>query len=280
LAPGAAGEIEARGPESFTLRQVSNEVWQGTGTNGFAADLALVNDLLLNLGTLEVAQFVKTVVTPLDLPGYGLEPAARQWTLRAAPTDPATTSTNRVLAELAFGATQDGLVFARRADENSVYAVKERDFQRLPVAAWQLRDRRMFHFAESDIAGVTLRVAGRVTELTRTGPNQWTVPTNAPPGLNDLALDEALHQLGALTCVGWVARGPVAPAGLGFNEASSALTLALKSGPPLTLQFGRLSPRGFPLAATTLDGATWVFEVPWTVFQTLREAFGLPAPER
>jgi hypothetical protein len=280
LAPEVTAEIEVRGPESFTLRQVTNDVWQVTGTNGFAADSALVNDLLLNLTTLEVAQFVKTVVAPADLPGYGLGPAARQWILRSAPSGPASTSTNRVLAELAFGATQDGLVFARRADENSVYALKERDFQRLPVAAWQLRDRRIFHFAETNIAGVTLRRAGQVAELTRNGPNQWTVTTNAPPGLNDLALDAALHQLGTLTCVGWVARGPEAAAHLGLTATAPGLTVALKGAQPLTLQFGRLSARGFPLAATEIDGETRAFEMPWTVFQTLREACALPAPQR
>jgi hypothetical protein len=277
LAPEVTAEIEFRGPESFILRRLTNEVWQVAGTNGLTADSVLVSDLLLNLSTLEVAQFVKTVVTPLDLPGYGLEPSARQWLLRS---DVSGASTNRALAELAFGAVRDGLVFVRRADESSVYAIKERDFQRLPSAAWQLRDRHIFRFSETNVAGLTMRGAGHTAELTRTGPNQWVVPTNAPPSLNDLALDEALHQLGALTCVGWVAHGPEAAARLGITDDAPGVTISLKVGASLALQFGRLSARGFPLAATTLDGAVCVFEMPWTVFQSLREALGINTPPR
>jgi hypothetical protein len=67
---------------------------------------------------------------------------------------------------------------------------------------------------------------------------------------------------------------------LGFTAAAPSLTMTPRGSPPLTLQFGRLSARGFPLAATTLDGAVCVFEMPWTVFQNLREAFGLGTPPR
>lgn len=280
LPPELVDEIEVRGPENFTLQRVTNSVWRVAGTNGFAADPALMEDFLDNLGSLEVAEFVQGVVTPLGLPAYGLAPPVRQILLRTASTNAPTAGTNGLLAEVELGALRGDLVFARRADETAVYAVKYRDAARLPAVSWLLRDRRVFRFSEKDVTRLQLRREDRTLELLRTGPNQWTMPTNAPAGLNDLALDSALQQMGDLTCLGWVARAARAPATLGFTDAAPTLTIDFKTGPPVVLQFGGLSARGFPLAATSLAGEPTVFEVPWTVYQTLREALNLPPPQR
>ena len=273
-------EIEFRGADPFALQRLTNGNWQVTGTNGFAADPALVSDLLNNLTTLEVTQFVKDVVTPLGLTNYGLATPVRQVDLRGLLKPVSGVATNALLAELNFGARQGDVVYARRSDEDAVYGVKLRDFLRLPVAAWQLRDRRVFHFTTNEVAAVRVRLADRTLELVRVGPNQWTVPTNAPSGLNDLALDEVLHQLGSLTCVGWVGCGPQAVAYYGINAASPAFTIDLKNGEHLSLQFGGLSTRRFPCAAATVDGQLRVFEVPWTVFQTVQSGFGIPLSGR
>jgi hypothetical protein len=280
LAPELISEIELRGPEPFLLQRLTNGAWQVTGTNGCAADLALVADLLNNLATLEVAQFVKDVVTPLGLTNYGLATPVQQVALRGLLTPTPGVTTNALLAELNFGARLGDLVFARRSDEDAVYGVKLRDFLRLPVAAWQLRDRRVFHFTTNDVASVRARLAERAWDLVRVGPNQWSVPTNAPAGLNDLALDEVLHQLGSLTCAGWVGCGPQAAAHYDIAQASPALTIELKSGERLQLQFGGLSPRQFPCATATVEGQLRVFEVPWTVFQTVQNGLGFLFPGR
>lgn len=273
LTPDAVEEIEiaARGGETNLVRRLTNEVWQVIGTNGFAAEPALVGDLLGSLSTLEVAQFVKDVVTPLDFPGYGLQPPALQVILRAAPNAPGA-GTNRVIVELQFGTVQNGLVYARRADENSVYAVTLRDFQRVPLAAWQLRDLHLWRFSENDVARLTLRLPDKTLELTRTGTNQWTIPAGAPGGVNELALDECLHRLGGLTATAWVARGADQRPRFGFSDRSLTLTVELKSGAKASVEFGGRSPRGFPYAATQLDGQTWIFDFPWSVYEYLQTA--------
>ena len=57
--------------------------------------------------------------------------------------------TNSVLVQLFFGTNQNNEVFVRRADEDFVYAVTAEDFNRLPEAAWEFRDRRIWNFNES-----------------------------------------------------------------------------------------------------------------------------------
>lgn len=269
LTPEGVEEIEiaVRGGETNLVRRQTNGLWRVVGTNGFAAEPALVGDLLGSLSTLEVAQFVKDVVTPLDFPNYGLQPPALRVSLRAAGA-----GTNHVIADLQFGAVQNGLVYARRADENSVYGVALRDFQRLPLAPWQLRDLHLWQFSEDDVARVTLRRPEQTLELVRTAPNQWTVPAAAQGGVNELALDECLHRLGGLTAAAWVARGADQRPRFGFSDRSPTITVELKSGAKLSVQFGGRSPRGFPYAAIQLDGQTWIFDFPWSVYEYLQTA--------
>ncbi len=269
LTPDNVEEIilAVRGGETNVVRRQTNDLWRVIGTNGFAAEPALVGDLLGSLSTLEVAQFVKDVVTPLDFPSYGLQPPALQVGLRTAGA-----GTNRIIADLQFGAVQNGLVYARRADENSVYGIALRDFQRLPLAAWQLRDLHLWQFTEGDVARLIVRRPERTLELVRTGPNQWTVPATAQSSVNELALDECLHRLGGLTAAAWVARGPDQRPRFGFSDRSPTLTVELKSGAKLSVEFGGLSPRGFPYAAIGLGGQPWIFDFPWSVYEYLQTA--------
>ena len=84
--------------------------------------------------------------------------------------------TNAIIAELDFGTNQADKVFARRADEPSfVYAVKLADFQRLPSASWQMRERRIWNLSTNDVARATIRQQGRVRQIIRNGPHDWSL---------------------------------------------------------------------------------------------------------
>jgi hypothetical protein len=279
LAPGQVEAVEFRGPAAFTLERLTNDVWQIAGTNGFAADPALVFDFLSALAAMEVAQ-LKDVVTPLDFPNYGLEPPARELTLRASPAGRAAADTNGVLAQLAFGTNQAGTVFARRADEKSVYGLRLNDVLRLPAMPWQLRDRQLWRFTENEVARLLVQHGTNSYEILRAGPNQWQVPTNAPAGINDLSLDELAHQLGSFKVLSWMARSEAARAPLGFNTNSPRVTVLLKDGARRTLEFGGASPRGFLLAAAEVDGQPTMFEFPWSLWQALSESLRVPLPRR
>lgn len=277
LAPGQVEEVEFRRPAEFTLQRVTNEVWRVAGTNGFAADPALVFDFLGTLVGLEVTQ-VKDVVTPLDFPNYGLEPPAREILLRARFDNASPGDTNRLLVQLSFGTNQAGTIFARRADEKSVYGLRQRDVLRLAAAPWQLRDRRVWEFTEQDVARVIVAQGTNRFELLRSGPNQWQLPTNAPPGINDLALDEVIHQLGQCEALSWSARGTDVLPLLGFTAESPRVTVLLRDGARRMIEFGGRSPRGFLLAAAEVDGEPTVFEFPWSLWQDLATYLRVPPP--
>lgn len=277
LLPGQVDGVEFRGRSAFTLVRLTNDVWQVAGTNGFAADPALVFDFLSTLATLEVAQ-LKDVVTPLDFPNYGLEPPAREILLRAGVAGRAAADTNGVLVQLAFGTNQADTVFARRADEKSVYGLRLSDVQRLPTAAWQLRERQLWRFTENDVARLLVEHGTNRFELLRLGPNQWLLPTNAPAGINDFALDELTHQLGSFQVLNWIARSEAARAPLGFTAESPRVTVLLKDGARRTLEFGGVSPRGFLRAAAEVDGQLTVFEFPSSLWHKLAEYLKVPPP--
>lgn len=275
LQPRQVDAIEFRGPAAFTLQRVTNEVWQIPGTNGFAADAELVFTFLSTLATMPVTQ-LKDVVTPLDIPNYGLEPPAREIFLRANPAARPTTDTNGWIVQLAFGTNLDGTVFSRRADEKSVYGLQLAEVRRLPAFPWQFRERRLWRFTENEVVRLVVEQATNQFELTRTGPNQWVQPTNAPAGINDLALDEIVHQLGAFEVLDWIARGDADLPRLGFTADSARLTLVLKDGTSRKLEFGGASARRYPLAMAAVDGQPTVFEFPLPLWLALSEWLRMP----
>src|SRR5262249_53775492 len=107
----------------------------------------------------------------------GLGTNSRQYILRSVATNnPAVTNlTNSLIAQLNFGTNQQDKVFVRRADESSVYAVKLADFQRLPAASWELRDRQVWNLSENDVARVSIRQGGRTRQLIRTAQYKWSL---------------------------------------------------------------------------------------------------------
>ncbi len=118
--------IDVRGQENFSLQQQTNDTWRVLPQD-FPADADLVKDFLSALSGLQIVEFTNDVVTAPDLVAYGLAPPARQYILRSAAVAPVG-ATNEIIAEIDFGTNQTNKVFARRADESFVYAVKGRRF--------------------------------------------------------------------------------------------------------------------------------------------------------
>jgi len=270
VASGMVDTVEIRGVENFAVQRLTNDVWQVVTTNTFTADTALVHDLFGSLGALEVAQFVKYVVTPPDLPSYGLEPPSRQYILRVALTNTVSPGTNGVVAQLLFGAVQGDKIYARRADENSVYAVRLSDYQRLPYASWQLRDRRIWNFAENDVSKVAIREKGKTTELLRSGTNHWAFAPGSQGIIDNYAVEETVHRLGELTAARWVDDGAQNRLRYGFSDNSDQITVETKKGNKLGVEFGGVSPQGFPYAAVVLDGQTRIFEFPLRLYHYIQ----------
>ena len=264
-------EIEVRGENPFTLQQHGENDWVVAGEK-FSADAESVQNFLKLLAGLRVSEFVKDVVTAPDLAGFGFTAPARQIFLRGAAGD-----SNSVLAQLLFSTTETNRVLVKRGDEDFIYAIKPADYARLPEAGWEFRNRRIWNFTEADVAQLTLQQNGKTRTLVRTGENKWSFAAGSQGIINPPAIEEAVHRLGGLSAAGWVARNITAPEKYGLNPGNLVLTVELKSGDKLAVDFGaELAQAQTALAAVTYDGERWVFVFPPIVYQFVANYLTIP----
>jgi hypothetical protein len=245
--------------------------WSVAGEK-FPADAENVQVFLRLLANFPITEFVKDVVTAPDLQGFGLTTPSRQITLRTAAGD-----TNKVLARLLFGHTETNKVFVKRADEDFVYAIPAEDLNRLPENGWEFRDRRIWNFAETNVAQVTLRQNGKTRQLLRTGENKWSLAPGSQGIINPPAVEETMHRLGELTAAGWVARNPAEPAKYGLNTNNLTITIDLKTGEKMAVDFGTEIPKAqTALAAVTLEGERWAFVFSPPLYQLVAAYLTIP----
>ncbi len=270
-------EIEVRGENHFILQQTNAGGWTVAGEK-FSADAANVQDFLKLLGGLRVAEFVKDVVTAPDLQGFGFTPSSRQIILRGTAGD-----TNSVLAQLIFGTNETDRVLVKRGDEDFIYALKPADFNSLfgPASlyatGWQFRDRRLWNFTETNVAQITLRQDGKTRVLLRTGDNKWSLAPGSQGIINPPAIEETAHRLGELAAAGWVAPNITAPEKFGLDANNLSLTVELKSGEKLKVDFGTELPQAqTALAAVTFDGGRWAFVFPPVLYQFVTTYLTIP----
>lgn len=267
-------EIKVQGQDNFTLQRQGLNDWQIVGEK-FPADAENAQLFIKTLAGLRVAEFVKDVVTTPDLSAYGLATPTRQITLRSAAGD-----TNGVIVQLSFGTNQNNEVFVRRADEDFVYAVTAEDFNRLPEAAWEFRERRIWNFTEGDVAQITIHQNGKTRQMVRTGPNKWSLAAGSQGIINPPAIEETTHRFGELTIYGWVGRNVTEPEKFGLNTNNLQIVIELKNSTKYTVDFGAELPVSqTALAAVTLDGERWAFVFPPVLYQFVLSYLTIPVPQ-
>jgi hypothetical protein len=226
-----------------------------------------------------------------DFTPYGLAPTnnvlrpdqrQRQYRLFTAVTNGITVTNIRV-AEIAFGIGTNGTgeIFARRKDEDSVYAVRQLDFSHMPVTAWQFREHRIWNFTTNQVARMAVRQGEIVREVYRETNNQWIATKGwGTAEINPFAMEETARGLGDLSAIMWMARGESARTQFGFPPNPPQLTVELRGEKPqsLVIEFGGQSPWLLPYALTTIDGQPTVFEFPWPLYADLQRYFGLVVP--
>ena len=267
LLPLAAGveAFEIRAEDTFSVQHQTSNAWRVLPQN-FPADAGLVGELLSNLTNMPIVDFAKDgAITPLLLPTYGLAPPLRQVLVfgQGFRAD----GTNGLLADVSFGTNQEGKVFARRADEEPIYAVSTNDLARVPSASWQLRERRLWNFSTNDIAGVTIRHLGKTWQMTRRDAYKWSVAPGSLGEINPLALEEIVRGLAEVEAVAWVARGKQNRARFGFADDGHQISIELKTGGKASVEFGGEATSGLKYTAVTLDGELWIFEFPPALYQ-------------
>jgi len=268
-----ADAIEVRGLENFSLERQTNDTWWVMPQN-FPADSALVKQLLIGLSALPI-DLVQGVVTESGLADYGLASPVLQYILQAKP-ESATGGSNSILAQLQFG-SQTNRVCVRRTDESSVYAIRTNDFERLPSASWQFRERRLWSLKEDDIAGATIRKDGKACQVIRRERYKWSLAPGSQGIIkNELALEETLRGLATVVAAAWVARGETNRARYGLRDGSLQVTLEFKSGDKAVVEFGAEAPSSCEYAAVIFDGQPWILEFPWPLFRDILTTLPIP----
>jgi hypothetical protein len=263
-------EIEVRGANNFILQEQGTNDWKIVGEK-YPADADNVQLFLKTLAGLRVADFVMDVVTRPDLTNYDLAVPQREIIFRSKAGD-----TNSVVAQLSFGTNQDNKVFVQCAGEEFIYDVTAQDFNRLPEAGWEFRDRRIWNFNVDDLAQITIHQGGKTRQLVRSGPGKWSLAAGSQGFIEGKYIEQTAQQLSQLTAAGWVARNFAGP-DYGFNTNNLQVTFELKNGDKDTVDFGAEFPqKQTALAAVTLDGERWAFLFPPVLYQFVSSYLTIP----
>jgi hypothetical protein len=271
---GPIENIEVHGQDTFSVAWQTNNSWHILPQD-FPADQTMAAGLARKLGEMQAIDFVKDSVTGPDLPHYGLAPApARTYILKWANSPTATNPPT----ELDFGTNSSNQVFARRIGEDAVYGIAPLDFEALPSASWELRDRHIWNFEVNDVARITVQQNGKTREILHNGTNGWSLATGSSGIINDSAIEDTARELGRLTAFTWVGHGAAKLPGFGFTPASYRISIELKNGQKLEVQFGGVSRLDVPYASVALNGEPWIFEFPPDLYASIQFCLAIPPP--
>ena len=186
---GPIESIHVVGHDEFTLQWQTNNTWHLVPPD-FPVDERMASHLARALSELQVANFEKDAVVEIAWPDYGLTAPIRKYTLMWAAT-PAVTNPP---TELDFGTNGNRQIFARRLGEDAVYGIARADFEALPSASWQLRDRHIWNFDVGDVTRLTVQQNGKTREIVRKGTNGWTLAENSTGNINVSAIEDTMHE--------------------------------------------------------------------------------------
>ena len=274
--------IDMRGEDSFSLQRESTNRWLvKAGAKTFPADAESAQDLLTVLNAFEVT-FENDVVT--DFAQFGLTNPAIECAIHGVLTNALSHTEEKLVEKLQFGfGTNDAKVFIHRNNEVRVYSISRRDFELLPRASWQLRDRRIWEFAPTNVISVTIRQHGQTRKIIRNGENEWSVAPGSQGIIDPFSLEEAVHRLGTLKALFWTARGDQNRQKFGFKDADHQIDIEIKRDggtQTLSLEFGGFSEFRHPYGLTDVSGEKMVFEFPLPLYLEFvrRDLCILPPP--
>jgi hypothetical protein len=267
---GPIESIRIIGQDDFMLQWQTNNSWRVLPQD-FPADENMATRLARTLSELQVADFEHDSVTDPDLPRYGLKTPARRYVISWAPS---VTATNPATI-LDFGSSTNGQIFARRQDENSVYGIAPSDYEALPSASWEMRDRQIWNFDVNDVVRLTIQQNGKTREILH-ATNGWQLVVSTNWILNDSAIENTMRDLGHLRAFSWIARGADKLPGFGIDVNAYQLTIELKNGEKLSFQLGKETRLGSVYASVMLNGEPWIFEFPPDVLPSLEYSLMIP----
>jgi hypothetical protein len=253
--PAAVESFQVIAEESFQVRREGSNSWTLNEPSGGTADSELVRGCLNLLMAME-GDVEKDVVTAFG--SYGLAQPVRRYLLNVSGSG-SEGQTNRQSTWLDVGGRRNAKVYAR-GPESTVYAVDASYIDRLPVAAWQLRDRRVWSFSTNQVLRLAVRHNGQIRQLVRGAGGQWNFESGSGIITDPFLVEETMYRLGELRAAMWVDRGEGKRQLYGFREDGDKLVIEIKNGDKtqqLSLEFGER-----PYALAVIDGQSWIFEFP------------------
>jgi hypothetical protein len=268
LSPGWIQSIQGHGEDDFAVRKLTNGQWEVNGRQNFPADTTLMEEWLGALTNIPTA-IEKTVVA--DFSEYGLSRPALRYSIQFGPE-----AGSNSVSQLEFGTNKNGKVFERRTDEDFVNTIGREEFDRMPRASWQMRDRNIWSFETSNVISVTIHQLGATNKFLRDPDGNWTIAPGfrAPPTFNSARLEEGIYRIGKLRAIYWDGIGDDSLGRFGFAQADHSLEFEIKGPAGVEtnrVEFGGRSPYIHPYASVVKDGRRLIFEFPADLFENFVE---------
>lgn len=282
LSPGLIGSIEVSGAavEKFAVQKTAAGPWRVTSAGGetFLADELLMKEWLAALTNIQLDLGLSPAA---DKTPYGLDKPASAFLNCQLFYAPTPGRTNLFMAELVFGlgTNESPRIFEMGSDEKYVNAIDREQFERLPNAWWQLRDRAIWHFESNQVVAIEVQQRGRHLRYTRDGQKQWLRPPGSAVVMVQPAIEEALYRLGQLSAIYWSGYGDDHLDRFGFAETDFQIALEINRGGQMetnAIQFGKPSPHFHPYASVWRDGRRLAFEFPVDLYALVVQYLGLP----
>jgi hypothetical protein len=178
--------LEIRGPSGFVqLLKDSKNGWQMQQPVSSAADNAEVLTYLERLHGLRIEDFMADNVSDFSI--YGLQGETRQISIGGVD------DTSRMLVLGDEIADRPEFIYARRADDTSVFSLKKEVLDLLSFKLDTFRDRRALPFSAKEITSISITHGSEVLGLSSDGNDQWMVnkPVNWIADIH--AITELLH---------------------------------------------------------------------------------------
>jgi hypothetical protein len=265
LSPALIASISVRGEDNFEVRRQTDGQWLVLAGKSFPADSALMEYWLAQFTNM-TTEIAKRVVT--DFSEYGLMHPALQYTVRFRPDAGAHTE-----ARIDFGTNKTGHVFERRLDEDFVNTASSDDFDLLPRASWELRDRAVWDFASSNVVSVMIHQRGGELKLLHDPDGGWTYAPgyNNQVPINSSGTEACVFEMGRLRAIYWDGVGEEHLERYGFPQADFQVAFDVKQGgtnETYRIQFGGRSPTHYhPYASIMRDGQRLIFEFPAGLYE-------------
>lgn len=266
--------IQVNGTNGFTLARTNNQ-WAITAPAPISTDQDLAKGFISLLLNMDIADFVKDVPTEADLKQFGLTPPQMSIALYGSNTNGASV-TNMLLTQLDFGEQKktDAMIYARRSDEPPVYLTADISML-LPKQSWQLRDRRLFNFAPTNVVAIAFTVGDKSYRIARRATGMWTEQL-----VENEKIEDFFFRLGRLMTRNWSGKGTQKTRDLGMGESRLRIEVELTpevSKTPLKVWFGNAAVRNNIYSATILPGDTepTSFEFPGELYLEMTEGFHL-----